>query len=234
MKMNILMHGRRSALFICLCAGAILGWPLKLSATDPAPQVTKDGLVLKSQTSQRLVYLRPGANFSKYDRVALLDCYVEFQKDWQQNYNQNVVDPNNMITDQDVQRMKSWLAAEFRRVFTTELQKGGYKVVDFGAPDVLILRPALMNVQVTAPDIMSAGIEATVVRSAGSATLYLELWDSVSRTLLARVIDGEAAQLPFAQQANSVTNAAAADFALRTWADDLVRHLDAARKIASK
>jgi hypothetical protein len=48
------------------------------------------------------------------------------------------------------------------------------------------------------------------------------------------VIDGEAAQLPFAQQANSVTNAAAADFALRTWADDLVRHLDAARKIASK
>jgi Protein of unknown function (DUF3313) len=232
--MKKLMRVRKSGLFLCVCAGLILAWPLGVSATDPAPQVTKDGLVLKSQTGQRLVYLRPGANFSKYDRVALLDCYVEFQKDWQQSYNQTVVDPNNMVTDQDVQRMKSWLAAEFRREFTTELQKGGYKVVDFGAPDVLILRPALLNVQVTAPDIMSAGIEATVARSAGYATLYLELWDSVSRTVLARVIDGDAAQQPFAQQATSVSNAAAADFVLKNWADDLVRHLDAARKTPNK
>jgi hypothetical protein len=77
---------------------------------------------------------------------------------------------------------------------------------------------------------MSAGIEATIVRSAGSATLYLELWDSISRTILARVVDAQADQQPFAQQANSVTNAAAADFILKNWADDLVRHLDAARK----
>jgi hypothetical protein len=228
--MKNLMHWRQSGLVVCLCAGFILFCPAKLSASDPPPQVTKDGLVLKSQTGQRLVYLRPGANFSKYDRVALLDCLVEFQKDWLQNYNANVVDPSKMVTDQDVQRMKAWLAAEFRREFTAELQKGGYKVVDFGAPDVLILRPALTNVQVTAPDIMSAGIEATIVRSAGSATLYLELWDSISRTILARVVDAQADQQPFAQQANSVTNAAAADFILKNWADDLVRHLDAARK----
>jgi hypothetical protein len=226
--MNILTQWQ-FRLSICLCAGLILACPPIVNATDPAPQ-TSDGLVLKSQTGQRLVYLKPGANFSKYDRVAILDCFVEFQKDWQQNYNSTVMDPSNMVTDQKVQQMKSWLSAEFKRVFTAELQKGGYKVVDFGAPDVLILRPALTNVQVTAPDILSAGIEATVIRSAGSATLYLELWDSVSRTLLARVIDAQADQQPFAQQANSVTNAAAADFILKTWADDLVRHLDAARK----
>lgn len=221
---------RQSVLYIWLGAGFILAGPVMLSASDPPPQVTKDGLVLKSQTSQRLTYVRPGANFSKYDRVALLDCFVEFQKDWLQNYNSNVVDPSNQITDQEVQRMKAWLAAELRREFTTELQKGGYNVVDFGAADVLILRPALLNVQVTAPDIMSAGIEATVVRSAGSATLYLELWDSVSRKILARVEDAQADQQPFAQQANSVTNTAAADAILKGWADDLVRHLDAARK----
>ena len=226
----MLSHRRRSRLLLGLCFGFMLACAPYLSAKDPPPQVTKDGLVLKSQTNQRLVYLRPGASFSKYDRVALLDCLVEFQKDWLQNYNANVVDPSKMVSDQDVQRMKAWLAAEFRRVFTAELQKGGYKVVDFGASDVLILRPALLNVQVTAPDIMSAGIEATIVRSAGSATLFLELWDSVSRTLLARVMDSEAAQQPFAEQANSVTNAAAADFVLKNWADALVRHLDAARK----
>ena len=194
--MNRLMYWRRVGLFACLSAGLVLGCATKPAAEDTPLQVTKDGLVLKSQTSQRLVYLRPGANFSKYDRVALLDCTIEFQKGWQQTYNQSVVDPNNMVTDQDIQRMKAWLSAEFRREFTTELQNGGYKVVDFGAADVLILRPALTNARVTAPDIMSAGIEMTIIQSAGSATLYLELWDSVSGTLLARVIDAEAAQLP--------------------------------------
>jgi hypothetical protein len=224
------MNRRHIGLLLCLSAGLTLACPPNLSAMDPAPQDTKDGLVLKSQTNQRLVYVRPGANFSKYDRVALLDCLVEFQKGWQQSYNQNVTDPSNMVTDQDVQRMKAWLAASFKRVFIAELQKGGYKVVDFGAPDVLILRPALINVRVTAPNILSAGVEATVVQSAGSATLYLELWASDPRKLLARVVDAGADQQPFAQQGNSVSNAAAADFVLTTWADDLVRHLDAARK----
>jgi hypothetical protein len=212
----------------------LLACPPTLSAKDPPPQATKDGLVLKSQTDQRLVYLRPGANFSKYDRVALLDCFVEFQKDWQQNYNRSVVDPSKMVTDRDAQRMKAWLSAEFRREFTTELQKSGYTVVNFGAPDVLILRPALTNVQVTAPDIMTAGIEATLIQSAGSATLFLELWDSVSKTLIAQITDAEADQQPFAQQGSSVTNKAAADLILKNWADDLVRHLDAARKTPNK
>jgi len=232
--MKKLMHWPQLGLFVCLSTSLFFACPAQLSAKDAPPQVTKEGLVLKSQTSQRLVYLRPGANFSKYDRVALLDCFVEFQKDWQRNYNQNVVDPSKMVTDDDVQRMKAWLAAEFKRDFTTELQKGGYNVVNFGAADVLILRPALINVQVTAPDIMSAGIEATIVNSAGAATLYLELWDSVSRTLLARVTDAEADQQGFAQQASSVTNKAAADIVLKNWADDLVRHLDAARKTPNK
>ena len=227
--MNRLTQSWQIRLSVCLCAGLILACPSTLNAADPAPQ-TSDGLVLKSQTAQRLVYLKPGANFSKYDRVAILDCFVEFQKNWQQNYNSNVMDPSNMVTDQKVQQMKSWLSAEFRRVFTAELKKGGYNVVDFGAPDVLILRPALTNVKVTAPDIMSAGVEATVISSAGSATLYLELWSSVPKALLARVTDAQADQQPFAQQGNSVTNAAAADFILRNWADNLVRHLDAARK----
>lgn len=219
----------QNGLFVCLCAGLTLACPSALYAADPAPQ-TSDGLVLKSQTATSLVYLKPGAKFSKFDRVAILDCFVEFQKDWQQNYNSSVVDPNNMVTDQKVQQMKSWLSAEFRRVFTAELKKAGYAVVDFGAPDVLILRPALTNVNVTAPDIMSAGTDASIISSAGSATLYLELWSAVPKALLARVMNAQADQQPFAQQANSVTNAAAADFIMRNWADKLIKHLEAARK----
>jgi len=101
-------------------------------------------------------------------------------------------------------------------------------VTTTAAPDVLILRPAIVDVRVTAPDIMSAGMDANVISSAGSGTFYLELW-APPHTLLARAMDAEADQQPFAQQANSVTNMAAADIILRKWADDLISHLDAVR-----
>ena len=200
-----------------------------LDASEPAPQVSKDGLQLQKQTKQRLVYLKPGASFSQYDRVAILECYVEFRKNWARDYNSDVVGLENRVTDADIQRMKSALSAEFKKVFVNELTKGGYQVVDTAAPDVLVLRPALVNVDVAAPDLMTANMEQTVVRSAGSMTLYLELWDSTTNSILARVMDAEADQQPFAQPANRVTNTAAADTILKSWADELRAHLDAVR-----
>jgi len=203
---------------------------MELSAADAPPQVSKDGLQLKTHTKERVVYVRPGATFNQYDRVMILDCYVEMQKDWQRNYNANVgADLSRQVGDDDVKRIKSTLAAEFKKVFTAELQKGGYQVTNSPAPDVLLLRPAIIDVQVTAPDIMSAGMDVNVITSAGSGTFYLELWDPSTNTILARAMDAEADQQPFAQQANAVTNRQAADIILRKWADDLVRHLDAVR-----
>ena len=42
-------------------------------------------------------------------------------------------------------------------------------------------------------------------------------------------MDAEAGDEGFAQEANRVTNTAAADEILRKWADELRQHLDAAR-----
>jgi hypothetical protein len=74
---------------------------------------------------------------------------------------------------------------------------------------------------------MTPDMSATVVSSAGQMTLYLELYDSMTNTLLARVIDPEADDNPLAQAANAVTNKMAADQILRRWADILRKHLDA-------
>jgi Protein of unknown function (DUF3313) len=228
MKLSIPL--RSFGVLIGLCAGLTLAYPMAVRAADAPPQVSKDGLQLKTHTKQRLVYVKPGAKFSQYDRVMILDCYVQMQKDWQQNYNANQGgDLSRQVSNEDVQRIQSTLAAEFKKVFTTELQKGGYQVTSSPAPDVLLLRPAIIDVQVTAPDIMSAGMDVNVIASAGSGTFYLELWDSSTNTILARVMDAEADQQPFAQQANAVTNRQAADIILRKWADDLVSHLDAVR-----
>ena len=219
----------RYALLVAACA-ALLAGPMVAGAAEPAPEVSKDGLHLVKQTSQRLVYVKPGATFSQYDRVAILDCYVEFQKDWQRDYNSEATGLNNRVTDSDIQRMKDSIAREFKKVFTAVLQKnGGYQVVDTAAADVLVLRPAVINVQVTAPDLMTANMQATIVRSAGQGTLYLELWDSASNKLLARVLDAQADPTPYARQANRVTNTQAGDMILTAWAQDLRKHLDAVR-----
>jgi hypothetical protein len=154
-----------------VCARTVLTLlcPTDSSAADAPPQVSKDGLQLKVHTTQRLVYLKPGAAFNQFDQVMILDCYVEFQKGWQQNYNSSVDDPGRRVTDKDVQRMKSDLAAEFKKVFTAELQKGGYQIADKPGPNVLLLRPAIINLQVTAPYIQWAGMGANFVSSAGRA-----------------------------------------------------------------
>ncbi len=60
----------------------------------------------------------------------------------------------------------------------------GFPVVDEAGPDVLLLRPALINVDVAAPDIMTAGMQNTYVRSAGAMTLYMEMYDSATSTLI--------------------------------------------------
>jgi len=218
---------RRFALLACCCTALAGLYATAAGAKEQPPQVSPDGLHLQKSTRESLVYVRPGATFSQYNRVAILDCFVEFEKDWQRDYNSSRVGLEGRLSDQDVERMKSRLAAEFKQVFTDELQnKGGYQVVDSAAPDVLVLRPALVNVEVSAPDIMTAGTSATVVRSAGQMTLYLELWDSATNTILARVMDAEADPDTFARLATSVSNKAAADRILRAWAERLRKYLD--------
>ena len=51
------------------------------------PAVSHDGLHLLPDTQLRAVYMKPGADLSEYDRVALLDTYVAFRKNWQRDHN---------------------------------------------------------------------------------------------------------------------------------------------------
>jgi len=212
---------------IGMCAALAVGSVASVLAKEAPPATTPEGLVLQKNTKSRVVYLKPGATFTQYNRVAILDPLVEFEKDWQKDYNKSRRSLEGRVSDADVERMKAGLAAEFKKVFTKELQdKGGYQVVNTAAPDVLVLRPALVNVKVNAPDLMTAGINATVVRSAGQMTLFLELWDSSTNTLLARVLDAAADNDAFAKQANRATNTQAADRILGDWAHELRVRLD--------
>ncbi len=225
MTITALLH--RMARCTVIAASLILPCSLAQAADDPLPEVSDDGLQLQKSKDARVVYVRPGATLNPYKRVAILDCYVEFQKDWQRHYNQTAA-PGARLTDADAEKIKTALADEFRKIFTDELQaKGGYQITDEAAPDVLILRPALVNVVVTAPDVNMSGMTRTIVASAGQMTLYLELYDAGNSQILARIIDPKADPSGFAQQASRMNNKAAADQMLRDWAHRLRKHLDA-------
>jgi hypothetical protein len=133
------------------------------------------------------------------------------------------------ISDRDLERARTDLTMQFKRIFTEELARGGYQIGDAAAPDALTLRPALVNIAVSAPDLMAPGHSVTFAQSAGQMTLYLELWDSATNTILARVVDAQADSAMYGQRMSSVTNRAAADSILRAWADELRKKLDLAR-----
>jgi len=200
-----------------------------LAAKEKPPKVTEDGLELKTETKRRLVYLKPDATFAQYARVAILDCYVEFSKSWLRDYNDSVRDPARKISEADLERARMDLSAQFRKIFSEELAAGGYQVSEGAAPDVLVLRPALVNIQVSAPDLMTAGRSTTYAESSGQMTLHLELWDSTTNTILARVLDAKADPDLYGQRTSSVTNRAAADRILKAWAMELHKKLDLAR-----
>lgn len=193
------------------------------------PQTTTDGLTLAKQTKHRVVYLADDVDFSAYNKVMIVDCAVAFEKNWQRDYNRNERDLSRQVRDSDVTRIKEGLAAEFKKVFTQTMTDNGIEVVAEPASDVIILRPAIINLVVNAPDLKSAGMSRTYVADAGQMTLYLELYDSVSSSILAKAMDAQDAGrgAPTMSYSSRVTNIAAADRILKGWASELAGHFSA-------
>jgi len=210
------------------CIGMLVA-PLAAKEKKEMPQTTKDGLQLVQQSELGAVYTKPGASLDAYNKIMLLDTYVAFAKNWKRDYNREEVGLGNRITDKEMEKIKTEVASEFKKVFTEELQKGGYQVVTQTGQDVMLIRPAIINLTITAPDLNTASMSQSFVRSAGTLTLYAELYDSVTSDKFAEVIDNEeAGGHGFARAANRVTNKAALDQTLGRWAGLLRKRLDEA------
>jgi len=201
-------------------------------AKSEVPQTTPDGLELLKQTRSRITYAMPDATLELYTKVALIDCAVAFAKNWDRDYNRNV-SLSRRIRPDDMEKIKAHLAEEFETVFTEELTKAGHEIVGHTGDDVLVIRPAIINLEITAPDVGDAGMTRVYVRSAGRMTLYMELYDSVTGAKIAQVMDAEAADRGFAMQANRVMNKSEADRVLRGWARELAEHLGPVREEAA-
>jgi hypothetical protein len=198
---------------------------LPVVVTADEPPTEWDGLARVKSKQLDHLYKLPEADFSGYKRVRLDPIEVEFDKNWKPNDSQR--SPSRRLTNEDIEKIKQALAEEFRKVFTEELTKSGYAVVEENGDDVLRVSAAIVNLYITAPDKMSAGRSRTYTTSAGYATLVAELRDSVTGKLMARAVDSvRGRDTGNFMVTNSVTNMSAARTALSMWARILRDGLD--------
>jgi hypothetical protein len=221
---HIMLKSILVSLVIALVAACATG-TAGTAGTAGYPAVSPDGLHLVPGTTLAAVYMKPGANLSQYDKIAILDTYVSFAKNWQRNYNEDATF-EDQISDQQMQNIRKNVASEFGKEMIRVLTADGRQIVETGGTGVLILRPAIINLEITQPDLMTPGMQQTFVASAGSMTLYLELLDGKTGDLIARVIDPEAADdAGMAGISNAVTNTADFDRIVQRWAQILNAHL---------
>ena len=208
---------------VLACPGPVL------AEKQPLPEVTEDGLHLVPDSRMAIVYAEPGADLATYRRVKLLDAYVAFKKNWERD--QRSTGSRIAISSSDMNRIKNRMSEEFRVVFTEVLEDGGYPVVEEAGDDVLLIRPAIVDLNPNAPDINRVGMTKTYVRSAGDMTLYVELYDSQTGDMLAKALDKRAdgRNSDYYTWANSASNKAAADRILKGWANILLEALNAAK-----
>ena len=193
------------------------------------PEVTTDGLHRVEGSKLAIVYAETDADLSQYQRINMADVYVAFKKNWQREQNREF---SNRVSSSQMESIKSDVAELFRTVFTETLEKGGYELVNEAAEDVLIVKPAIINLDVRTPDNRSATNVRTFSESAGEMTLYLELYDSVTGDLIAKALDPQADRARgYMQWQNRVTNRAAARRIMQTWADIMKDGLDEVRNV---
>jgi len=196
------------------------------------PETTHDGLERVRGTRFRAVFKKPDADLGGYDRIMLLDCAVAFRRNWQRDQNRSASGPGRRVRDRDVQRIRENLSQHCNRVFREEfVERGGVEIVEEPGSGVLLIRPAIIDLDVTAPARGSSGRSTTFVASAGQMTLFMELFDSVTGSILVRVLDRRAGDNMGAfELASSVSNSAAANRILRRWARILRERLDEIRE----
>jgi hypothetical protein len=200
---------------------------------DDLPEYTVEGLQrIHNPKHMAVVYAEPGADLVQYKRIYLVEPYVAFKKNWKRDQNRSI---SQRVRTSDMEKIKVSVKDLFMEVFTKELEKGGYELADERAEDVLIVKPAIIDLNVNAPDIATSGMTRTFTESAGSMTLYMELYDSETDDLLAKAIDKKADRgHGWMEWQTRVTNIAAGKRMMQPWAEALRQALDEAREATSQ
>jgi hypothetical protein len=193
----------------------------------PGPEErTEDGLVRVASRASGGVYRRPEAPFIQYKRLILEAPTVEFLRGWRKNHPE--------VSDTDVKRIEKDATEMFREEFSrTLIGKGSWEFADSPDPDVIIVVPRIVNLDIPAPD---AGVDLGNVEKLSPRPVKLEiigdLRDAKTGTLIGRVamFDGnEDYGVGQVRVANRVTNIHEMRLSFNKWSRLLREALDVAK-----
>ena len=156
--------------------------------TGPDAEVTVDGLHRVDNALMALAYVKPDMNLQGYTRFMLDPVSVAYQKDphGRRTSMGGVGQENFALAPYQMDNLKTWFQEEVVGVLTED---EGYELVDAPAPDVLRIATALLDLVIKVPTQQTAAPTRAVTRSFGEVTLIVELRDSESGEILARVAD---------------------------------------------
>lgn len=208
-----------------LLSTALLG---ACASTSGPPKAEWDGLVRQPHARLNAVFVRPAAreDLGEFRSVVLAPVEISFARDFQTGRTTGRV--QRRLDAGDLEAIRLGLANQFQRIFTEELQAGGYQVVTTAGPETLNVSAAIVDLFITAPDAARpTGLGRTYTADSGRMTLVLELRDSVTGEVLVRAIDAQSGRGGGTWMvSNRTTNSADAARAIRLWARALREGLD--------
>lgn len=176
------------------------------AADRPPEEVTSDGLARVPAPSEAGVFRTPGANFTKYRRIILEPPSISFVENWREKHPE--------VTTAELARILHESVELFRQEFTRELiEVGPYEFAEELGPDVLLVIPAIEDLDIGAPD------QGNVIRPI-SMKITGDLRDAMSSEVVARVITyqpSERFSMYGWRAANRATNAHEQRMAFMKW-----------------
>jgi hypothetical protein len=203
-----------------------------LAACAATPeQPTAEGLVRSPSSQLDQVYVRPNADLPRYNKVVLGPVPVALRSDWiEQRHAYNGFQPMYPPVI-DAEGVKKEMADLMQADVAEAFRAAGYETVALAGPGVLRASAKVDDLFINAPERLFVARQAT--RDAGQAKLSLEVRDSVSGLVLARVehfaIAREALR---ANPADDVSNRMWLDVAFRRFAAHSVGAFGNARRTA--
>lgn len=194
--------------------------------TGPDAEATFDGLMPIKGGSADAAWARPGADISQYSKIRLLGAGVEYRPGGESGrmYTARTNADHFEVTEEQKAKFEQVMQEAFREELALSEH---FTLVDKNGPDVLLIVGGLLDVvSFVPPD--PVGRAEILLSRVGEATLVLEIRDSITGAILARVVDGRAAEKSSGElmRSNRVTNRAEVRRLAKSWARLLRTRLD--------
>ncbi len=156
--------------------------------SGPDAEVTVDGLYRVDNSVMQLAYMKPGWDLRGYTAMVIDPVTVSYQTDpGNRRTDPGGAGPRNFaLSDAQMANFKSFFQEAVEDALT---QDGGYRIANNPGPDVLRITAELMDLIIAVPTQESGSSTNRVARSPGAVTLVMEIRDSQSGEIIARVAD---------------------------------------------